>query len=229
MPGPEHEQAGCRVWHGCETNVVGRWRLAGAVARGPDRCGGVVQGLPGGKGPVKRVHAALVTAVILVASIPATVAAGRVTKSTEQYVVVGRDAPIHGGLCPCSSTTTQKPSSSLLAAHHLVRSGHPLESDPTVSGSTETVDLTDDGTTIEPAAPSRLRSGRQRAGYCRRGDHRCPKRADAIQPQPGKTNQNDKSTGTEEGLEGSGTLTFDGSEIPVDLCSGVVGEITCSG
>ena len=46
---------------------------------------------------MKRVYAALATAAILVALIPATAAAGRVTKSTEQYVFVGCDAPIDGG------------------------------------------------------------------------------------------------------------------------------------
>ena len=176
---------------------------------------------------MKRVYAALATAVILVALIPATAAAGRVTKSTEQYVFVGCDAPIDGGFVSVFLDHNTEAEFSFLAANIWFDPDTPFESDPTVSGSTETVDLTDDGTTIEVSSSfpvfdldgNELGTADVEITVARNGQQTL------IEPQPGKTNQNDKSTGIEEGLEGSGTLTFDGSEIPVDLCSGVVGDI----
>ena len=46
-----------------------------------------------------------------------------------------------------------------------------------------------------------------------------------ILPEPGKTNVNDKTSGSEEQLAGSATLTWDGSEYSLSDCGGVVGDV----
>ena len=93
----------------------------------------------------------------------------------------------------------------------------PFESDPTVWGSTDAFDLADDGTTIDVHAsfPTFDIDGNPEGDadltftLARTGDVRL------IVPDTGKTNYNSKTSGMEEGLEGSGTLMWDGSEIAV--------------
>ena len=60
------------------TGGVRRSRLTGAVKRGL-HWWGVTARLPGGRDPVKRVYAAIATAVILVGLIPAAASADRVS------------------------------------------------------------------------------------------------------------------------------------------------------
>ena len=176
---------------------------------------------------MKRVYAALASAAILVVLLPSAVSADRVSKGHDHYVFAGCDAPIDGGFVSAFLESSTAGEFSFMGLSIWLDPDVPFETDPTISGSTETVDLTDDGTTIEahasfqtfdidgnPAGDADLTITVARTGDIR-----------PILPEPGKTNVNDKTCGVEELLEGSGTLTWDGSEYRLAECGGVVGDV----
>ena len=153
--------------------------------------------------------------MILVALLPSAVSADRVSKGHDHYVFAGCDAPIDEGFISAFLESSTAGEFSFMGLSIWLDPDIPFETDSTFSGSTETVDLTDDGTTIEahgsfqtfdidgnPAGDADLTITVARTGDIR-----------PILPEPGKTNFNDKTSGVEELLEGSATLTWDGSEI----------------
>lgn len=175
---------------------------------------------------MKRVYAAIAIAAILVGLIPGAVSAGRVEKFHEHFAFASCDQPIDGGLISASIEfgSGGEGDFQLMNVNIWLDPDVPFETDPTFGGSTETVDLTDDGTTIEahasfptfdidgnPAGDADLAITVARTGETK-----------PILPEPGKTNVNDKTSGVEESVEGSGTLTLDGSEYALPECSGVV-------
>jgi hypothetical protein len=176
---------------------------------------------------VKRASAALATAVILVGLIPGTVSAGRVDRGHDHYAFFGCDAPIDGGFVSTFIEHSTLSEFTFATLNVWLDPDEPFVADPTVFGSADAVDLTDDGTTIEVNAviPTFDQEGNPEGdaeltiSVARTGDTRL------ILPEPGKTNNNDKTNGLEEQLEGSGSLTWDGSEIELPQCSGVVGDI----
>ncbi len=175
---------------------------------------------------MKRAFAALATAAILVVLVPGAVSAERVEKSHDQFIFAGCDAPIEGGSVSGFLEHTTAGEFTNMGASVWLDPDTPF-GDATASGATDAVDLTDDGTTIEAHAsfPTFDIDGNPAGDadltitVARTGDIR------AILPEPGKTNVNDKTTGFEEQLQGSGTLTWDGSEYALPECSGVVGDI----
>ena len=105
--------------------------------------------LPGGRGPVKRVYAAIATAAILVGLIPGAVSAGRVEKFSDHFLFASCDQPIDGGLISGFVEVSTQGEFSVVGVNVWLDPDSPFENDPTISGSTDTIDLTDDGTTIE--------------------------------------------------------------------------------
>ena len=175
---------------------------------------------------MKRLYAAA-SALILVGLLPSAVSADRVSKSTDHYVFFGCDAPIEGGFISAFIEHSEG-QFSVATVNIWLDQGVPFETDPTVFGSTEAFDLTDDGSTIEAHAliPTVDLEGNPEGDaeltitVARTGD------TFVIGPDTGKTNYNSKTTGIEEGLEGSGTLAWDGSEYLLPECSGVVGDVS---
>src|SRR6185436_7414065 len=94
-----------RVW------TRARWRAritaTGAVLRGSHRLG-VMTRLPGGRGPVKRVCAALASGLILVALLPSTVSADRVSRYTDHYVWFDCSTAIDGGFAGFGGNTSEQ-------------------------------------------------------------------------------------------------------------------------
>ena len=176
---------------------------------------------------MKRVYAALATAAILLALIPSAVQAGRVDKGHDHYAFFGCDAPIEGGFVSTFIEHSTLGEFSFASLNVWLDPDLPFETDPTSSGSTDAVDLTDDGATIEANAviPTFDLEGNPQGDaeltitVARTGDTRL------ILPESGKTNNNDKTNGVEEQLGGSGTLTWDGSEFALPECFGVVGDV----
>lgn len=174
---------------------------------------------------MKRLSAALACGLILLGLLPSTVSADRVSRGTDHFVFFACEQPLDGGV---ASTFVEAGTGFAFAGVDLwFDPDDPMESAPTFSGGVETVDLTDDGTTIEAHATVPLfdvdgnpeGDAEFAITLARTGD------IHLITPQPGKSNFKDRTTGTEEGLEGSGTLTWDGSDIALDDCSGVVGDV----
>ena len=175
---------------------------------------------------MKRVYAAIATAVILVGLIPAAASADRVTKFTDHYVSGGCDAPFDGGFVSAffefGSAGYQ-----FLGLSVWLDPDDPFESDATASGFSETLDVSDDGTTIDVHASFPMfdidgnpeGDAEVTISVARTGDIRL------IGPDTGKTNYNSKTSGMEEDIEGSGTVTWDGSEIALPECGGVVGDV----
>jgi hypothetical protein len=176
---------------------------------------------------VKRVSVALATAAILVGLIPATVSAGRVDKSLDHYAFFGCDAPIEGGFVSTFIEHSTLGEFSFATLNVWLDGDEPFVDDPTIFGSTDAFDLTDDGTTIEVNAtiPTFDLEENPEGGadltitVARTGDTRL------ILPEAGKTNFNDKTNGVEEQLEGSGSLTWDEAEFALPECFGVVGDV----
>ena len=176
---------------------------------------------------MKRVCAALATAAILLALIPSAVQAGRVDRGHDHYAFFGCDAPIEGGFVSTFIEHSTLGEFSFASLNVWLDPDLPFETDPTFSGSTDALDLTDDGATIEANAviPTFDQEGNPQGDaeltitVARTGDTRL------ILPESGKTNNNDKTNGVEEQLEGSGTLTWDGSEFALPECFGVVGDV----
>ena len=175
---------------------------------------------------MKRVYAAVATAVILVGLIPGAVSAGRVEKSSDHSVFASCDAPIEGGFISGSLEfgTGDQGDFGFMSANVWLDPDDPFESDPTASGSSEAIDLGDDGSTIEAHASfpmfdidgNPMGDADLTITLARTGE------ISPILPEPGKTNVNDKTSGVEEVVEGSGTLIWDGSEYALPECSGVV-------
>ena len=176
---------------------------------------------------MKRVSAALATAAVLLALIPSAVQAGRVDRVHDHYAFFGCDAPIDGGFISAFIEHSTAGDFTFATVNVWLDPDLPFESDPTASGSVDAFDLTDDGTTIEanavipltdidgnPEGDAELTISVERTGETH-----------LILPESGKTNNNDKTSGVEEGLEGSGSLTWDDSEFSLPECSGVVGDV----
>jgi hypothetical protein len=174
---------------------------------------------------VKRLSAALVSGLLLLGSLPSTVSADRVSKSTDHYVSFVCEQPLDGGFA--SLFVEQGTEFAFAGVNLWFDPDDPMESEPTFSGGVETISLTDDGTTIEvhatvplsdldgdPEGDAGLAITMERTGEI-----------NVISPQPGKSNFKDKTTGTEEALAGSGTLTWDGSDNALDECSGSVADV----
>ena len=176
---------------------------------------------------MKRAYAALASAAILLALLPSAVSADRVSKGSDHYVFAGCDAPIDGGFVSTFFELSTGGEFRFVGLNVWLDPDLPFESDPTVWGSTDAFDLADDGTTIDVQAsfPTFDIDGNPEGDadltftLARTGDVRL------IVPDAGKTNYNSRTSGMEEGLEGSGTLMWDGSEIPLPACSGVVGDV----
>ena len=175
---------------------------------------------------MKRVYAALASAAILLALLPSAVSADRVSKGSDHYVAGGCDAPFDGGFVSAffeyGSAGYQ-----FLGLNVWLDPDDPFESDATASGYSETLDVSDDGTTIDvhasfpmfdidgnPEGDAEVTISVARTGEIR-----------LIGPDTGKTNYNSKTSGMEEDIEGSGTATWDGSEIALPDCGGVVGDV----
>ena len=176
---------------------------------------------------MKRRYAALASGLMLVALLPSVVSADRPDKFEDHFVAASCDATIDGGFVSVSVESSTEGDFRFMGASIWLDPANPFESDPTAGGGTDTVDLTDDGTTIEahasfptfdvdgnPAGDADLTITVARTGE-----------TSPILPEPGKTNVNDKTSGVEERLEGSGMLTWDGSDIALTECSGQVVDI----
>jgi hypothetical protein len=176
---------------------------------------------------VKRLYAAMASALILVGLLPTAVSADRVSKFTDHYVFFGCDAPIDGGFVSTFIEHGTVGEFSFASLNVWLDPAVPMEEEPTIVGSTDAFDLTDDGTTIEAHAviPTFDLEGNPEGDAeltitaTRTGD------IFVIGPDSGKTNYNSKTTGMEEGLDGSGTLTWDGSEYALTECGGVVADV----
>lgn len=177
---------------------------------------------------MKRLCAALASGLLLLGLLPSTVSADRVSKGTDHYVFAGCDAPFDGGFASAFLEVSTEGEFQILGVNIWLDPAVPFETDPTASGSADVFDLVDDGTTIEaqgtfptfdidgnPAGDAELTITAARTGD-----------TNIIGPDPGKTNVNSRTTGIEEFLAGSGTLTWDGSEIPLTECGGVVADVT---
>ena len=176
---------------------------------------------------MKRRYAALASGLMLVALLPSVVSADRPDKFEDHFVAASCDATIDGGFVSVSVESSTEGDFQFMGASIWLDPANPFESDPTAGGGTDIVDLTDDGTTIEahasfptfdvdgnPAGDADLTITVARTGE-----------TSPILPEPGKTNVNDKTSGVEERLEGSGMLTWDGSDIALTECSGQVVDI----
>jgi hypothetical protein len=102
----------------------------------------------------------------------------------------------------------------------------PFEDPPAASGFTEDVDTVDDGTTIEFHATLPLFDPEGNEAGEATLDATLTRTGDVIvfAPGTGKTNQKDRTNGSEEGLAGSGTLSIPETDIEAD-CFGGVGEV----
>ena len=100
---------------------------------------------------MKRVYAAIATAVILLGLLPSAVSADRVSKCTDHYVFAGCDAPFDGGFV---STFFELGSGggSIRRPECLARPGRALRVRSDGLGIDEAFDLGDDGTTIDVAS-----------------------------------------------------------------------------
>jgi len=176
---------------------------------------------------VKRVYAAIATAAILVGLIPGAVSAGRVEKFSDHFLFASCDLPIDAGLISGFVEVSTGSDFSSVGLDVWLDPDIPFENDPTIHGSTDTIDLTDDGATIEahgsfptfdidgnPEGDAELTITVARTGEIH-----------PFLPEPGKMNVNDKTSGFEERLEGSATLTWDGAEYALPECEGSVGDI----
>jgi len=176
---------------------------------------------------VKRVCAAVATVAILIGLIPGAVSAGRVEKFSDHFVFASCDLPIDAGLISGFVEVSTDSDFSSVGLDVWLDPDIPFETEPTISGSTDTIDLTDDGTTIQahgtfqtfdidgnPEGDAELTIMLARTGEIR-----------PFLPEPGKSNVNEKTSGFEERLEGSATLTWDGAEYALPECQGSVGDI----
>ena len=176
---------------------------------------------------MKRLYAALAGALILVGLLPTAVSADRVSKSTDHFLFVGCDQPIDGGFVSGFIESSTGSEFSVMGLNVWLDPDVPFETDPTLSGSTDAFDLSDDGTTIEAHAtfPVFDLEGNPQGDadltitVARTGEFV------VIGPDTGKTNYNSKTSGLQEGLEGSGTFTWDGTEYALPECGGVVGDV----
>jgi hypothetical protein len=175
---------------------------------------------------VKRVFAAIASGLILLGLLPSAVSADRVSKSTDHYVFFGCDTPIEGGFASAFIEHSEG-KFSFATLNIWLEPDVPFETDPTIFGSTDAFDLSDDGTTIEAHAviPTVDPEGNPQGdaeltiAMTRTGD------ITVIGPDAGKTNYNSKTSGMEEALDGSGTLSWDGSEYALPECNGVIGDV----
>jgi hypothetical protein len=155
------------------------------------------------------------------------VSADPVEKGSDHYVFAGCGAEIEGGVAEVFFEHSTGGEFTFLAANVWLEPNIPGESDPTAAGATDSPDVTDDGTTIEahgtfetfdaegnPQGEAEATITLGRTGIIR-----------PILPEPGKTNVNSKTSGMEEELAGSATLVWDGSEIELPECGGVVGDV----
>jgi len=172
---------------------------------------------------VKRVCAALASGLILVALLPSTVSADRVSRYTDHYVWFDCSTAIDGGFAGFGGNTSEQFGDGAFADVWL-EPAIPFEDPPTATGFTETIDLADDGTTIDVHATfpifdpdgNELGDATLDATLVRTGD------VIVISPPPGKTNQKDRSSGSEESVQGSATLSIPGTDVEAD-CLGAVG------
>lgn len=177
---------------------------------------------------MKRFGMALATGLILVALLPTAASAERPTKFDDHFLFVACDVPIEGGFISAFIELSTDGGFAFMGASIWLDPDNPFETDPTVSGFTDSFDLTDDGTAIEGHATfEMLDAGEDPAGnaeltitVARTGDQTF------FVPDPGKTNENERTRGMEEELEGSGTLTFGGTEFDLPECDGVIGDLS---
>ena len=85
---------------------------------------------------MKRAYAALVSAAILLALLPSTVSADRVSKGSDHYVFAGCDAPIDGGFVSTFFELSTGGEFRFVGLNVWLDPDLPFESDPTVWGST---------------------------------------------------------------------------------------------
>ena len=176
---------------------------------------------------MKRLCAALASGLILIAMLPSAVTADPVSKGHDQYLFAGCDAPIDGGFVSAFVESSTAGDFQVIGVNIWLDPDVPFETDPTAFGAAESIDLNDDGTTIEAHATfetfdvdgNPMGDAELTITLARTGDIR------PILPAPGKTNVNDKSSGIEQGVAGSGTLTWDGSEFDLTECGGFVGDV----
>jgi hypothetical protein len=174
---------------------------------------------------VKRLSAAVASCLLLLGLMPSAVNADRVSKGTDHYVSVGCTQAFDGGVA--SGFIEQFGEGAFAGLDIWLDPAVPFEEAATVSGSAEAIDVTDDGTTIELHASIPTFDGEGNAEgdadltitVDRTGDIR------VISPDSGKTNYNSKTNGQEEELAGTGTLSWNGLEIALEECAGVVGDV----
>jgi hypothetical protein len=176
---------------------------------------------------VKRLYAALASGLMLAALLPSAVSADRPERFQDHFAFAGCDMPIEGGFVSGSIEFSTAGDFRFMGASIWLDPAIPFEEEPTAGGGTDTVDLTDDGTTIEAHAsfPTFDVDGEPTGDadltitVARTGE------TSPILPEPGKTNVNDKTSGVEERVEGSGLLTWNGADYPLTECDGTVGDI----
>ena len=177
---------------------------------------------------MKRFCAALAVGLLLVGVIPSSASAEKVTRFNDQFLFAECEVPIEGGFIAAFIELSTEGGFAFMGADIWFDPDNPFETLPTVSGFTESFDLTDDGTIIQGHASLELSD---QAGdptgdaelvisVARTGDQT------VFAPEPGKTNENERTRGMEEELAGSGTLTIDETEFDLSDCTGVIGDIS---
>ena len=142
------------------------------------------------------------SAAILLALLPSTVSADRVSKGSDHYVFAGCDAPIDGGFVSTFFELSTGGEFEFVGLNVWLDPDLPFESDPTVWGSTDAFDLADDGTTIDVEAsfPTFDIDGIPKEMPISRSRSLGPETMHLIVPDAGKTNYNSRTSGMEEGL-----------------------------
>lgn len=176
---------------------------------------------------MNRLCAALVSGLLALALMPAAASADPVSKATDHFVTFSCDQEFDGGFASAFLELSTAEEFQFLDVALWFDPDNPFDTLPTVSGTTGDFELADDGSTIEVQAtipvfdPDGNSEGDAELAISvtRTGD------VFLIGPDAGKTNVNSKTSGMEERVEGSGSVTWDGDEIILSDCDGVVVDV----
>jgi hypothetical protein len=153
------------------------------------------------------------------------VSADRVSRFSDRYAWFDCSAEFAGGFAGFGGNTSEQFGNGAFA-DVWIEPAIPFEDPPTMTGFTDSIDLTDDGTTVDVHATfpvfdpdgNELGDAALDAILVRSGD------VLIFSPPSGKTNQKDRTAGSEDVLLGSGTLSIPATDVEAD-CVGGVGEV----
>ena len=175
---------------------------------------------------MKRAFAALASAAVLIALLPATMSAAKPTKYTDHAVEAFCEGPVDGGSVLASLVTSTQFGDGA-GADVWLDPAIPFEEPPSMTGSTTAVERTEGPTDVLLEAtfpvfdPDGVALGEAVliATMTPVGD------PEIIEPTPGKSNHHSRTHGTSQPLEGTASLSLPGLDLSLPACFGGVTDV----